>query len=149
MDLDPYKLMAIGWLAAIIVFLIIEFATQALVTVWFSIGSIMGLFGAALRLPFLWQLILTVAVSIVMLIFTRPILNEYVNRKLIKTNVETLEGQIGVVKETISNLEAKGVVLLNGMDWSARSASGEVIEPESRVVVKKIEGVKLIVEKAN
>ena len=147
--MDPYKMMAIGWLVAIIVFLIIEFATQALVTVWFAIGSIMGLFGAAMGLSFLWQLILVVAVSIVMLIFTRPILNEYVNRKLIKTNIETIEGQIGVVKETINNLEAKGLVLLNGMDWSARSESGEVIEPETRVVVKKIEGVKLIVEKAN
>ena len=31
--MDPYKMMAIGWFAAIIVLLIIEFCTQALVTI--------------------------------------------------------------------------------------------------------------------
>ncbi|MCR5634419.1 MAG: NfeD family protein [Lachnospiraceae bacterium] len=145
--MDPYKMMAIGWFAAIIVLLIIEFCTQALVTIWFAIGSVLGLFGAAMGIDFLWQLILMLILSVIMLIFTKPILNEYVNKKLIKTNVDTLEGQIGVVKETINNLEAKGLVLLNGMDWTARSESGETIEPETRVIVKKVEGVKLIVAK--
>ncbi len=145
--MDPFKMMAIGWLCAIVVLLIIEFCTQALVTIWFAIGSILGLFGAAMGVSFLWQLILMLVVSVIMLIFTKPILNEYVNKKLIKTNVDTLEGQIGVVKETINNLEAQGLVLLNGMDWSARSEAGDIIEPETRVVVKKVEGVKLIVAK--
>ena len=73
--MDPYKMMAIGWFAAIIVLLIIEFCTQALVTIWFAIGSVLGLFGAAMGIDFLWQLILMLILSVIMLIFTKPILN--------------------------------------------------------------------------
>jgi len=148
--MDQYGYMAVGWLIAMIILVIIEFATQGLTTIWFAVGCIFGLFGAAIEITFLWQLILAVIVSCLMFIFTRPVLLKYVNKRLIKTNVETVVGQTCICKETINNLEATGAVLLNGIEWTARTANNnDIIEAETKVVVKSIEGVKLIVARAN
>ena len=56
--------------------------------------------------------------------------------------------QTALVKETINNMESKGLVQLNGQDWTARSfEAGEIIPEGSEVIVKEIRGVKLIVER--
>ena len=36
---------------------------------------------------------------------------------------------------------------VGGLDWSARSEDGEIIEVDDKVLIKSIDGVKLIVEK--
>ena len=54
-------------------------------------------------------------------------------------------GSRGYVTETIDNLTATGQVKLGGMYWTARSQSGQVIEKDSLVEVKRIEGVKVFV----
>ena len=46
------------------------------------------------------------------------------------------------------NFLTSGLVKLQGTVWTARSADGEAIPEGKTVTVKKIEGVKLIVEKA-
>lgn len=65
-----------------------------------------------------------------------------------KDDTDALIGQTAFVKETINNMESKGHVQLNGQDWTARSAeAGEIIPAGCEVVVKEIQGVKLIVER--
>ena len=54
---------------------------------------------------------------------------------------------IGVVTERIDNVEERGRVLVDGINWAARSEDGDGIEQSERVVVKKIEGAKVIVER--
>ena len=49
---------------------------------------------------------------------------------------------------TIDNLTATGQVKLNGMEWSARSTSGNTLEVGTKVRVDKIEGVKVFVSPA-
>ena len=51
-------------------------------------------------------------------------------------------------REEIDNLAAKGSVVVDGKEWSARSAGGEKIVSGKIVTVLAIEGVKLIVEPA-
>ena len=65
----------------------------------------------------------------------------------LKTNAEALIGQTAIVTENISNIDAKGRVKVRGMEWSARSADGDTIAKDSHVIVKEIDGVKLIVDK--
>ena len=137
----------IMWLVLFIVFIIIECITQGLTTIWFAGGSVLGLFVAAVDGSLLIQLLVFTVVSLVLLIFTRPTLLKLMNGRLVKTNIETLEGEVVIVKETINNLEGVGTVFVNGMDWSARSANDDIIEAQSKAKVVKIEGVKLIVEK--
>ena len=63
-----------------------------------------------------------------------------------KTNLKALVGERCLVVEDISNIHAKGLVNLKGSIWSARSADpNDYVEQGTIVVVKTIEGVKLVV----
>ena len=92
------------------------------------------------------QITLFLAVSVVLLLFTRPLALKYMNKGVEKTNVDSMPGKSGIVTQSIDNLKAQGKVTVNGMEWTARSKDGSQIE-EGRVVrVYGVEGVKLIVE---
>ena len=95
----------------------------------------------------LWsQIAVFFVVSIVLLIFTRPLALKYMNKGVEKTNVDSIPGQKGIVTQTIDNLKAEGKVTIQGMEWSARSKDESVIEEGKVVKVAAVEGVKLIVE---
>ena len=57
-------------------------------------------------------------------------------------------GSIDRVTETIDNDSASGAVYVDGKTWTARSADGSVLPAGSRVEIRRMEGVKLIVEAA-
>ena len=59
--------------------------------------------------------------------------------------MDSLIGKEGIVKQEINNIEAQGVVKLNGMDWTARSVDGTNIPEGEKVLVDSIDGVKLMV----
>lgn len=133
------------WVAAIIVFTILEAATAQLVSVWFIVGSIAALISTWLGAPFYLQLIVFVGISAITLLLTRPIIKKYVKPKNEPTNADRAVGKTGVVIEPINNLAPSGQVKVDGTVWSARSETDEVIPEGAQIVVKRIEGVKLIV----
>jgi membrane protein implicated in regulation of membrane protease activity len=93
-------------------------------------------------------MLLFIVVTCLLFALTRPVAKRYLNNRVQKTNTDALIGQTALVKETINNMESKGYVQLNGQDWTARSAeAGEIIPAGCEVVVKEIQGVKLIVER--
>ena len=139
---------AIVWLAVAIVLLVVEIITLGLTTIWFAGGALVACVAAALQADFLVQMILFLVVSVVMLFFTRPVAMRYLNRNKTPTNAESLIGEQAVVTQTINNLMGRGVVLVNGMEWTARSQeNSEMIEKDTSVRILRIDGVKLIVER--
>ena len=70
----------------------------------------------------------------------------YINKHTQKTNIDSIIGQTGRVIAQIDNAQASGYVVVNGIEWAARSADAGVIEVDTMVTVKAIEGVKVIVE---
>lgn len=137
------------WLAALIVLLIVEFLTMGLTTIWFAGGALIALIAALCGAPLWLQIVLFIVVSIVLLLVTRPIAMKYWNKDRIKTNAESLIGQTALVTEEIDNLKAKGVVIVNGNEWTARSADNRLISKDAVVIIKEIQGVKLLVEEKN
>jgi membrane protein implicated in regulation of membrane protease activity len=86
-------------------------------------------------------------VSAVLLFFTRPIAMKYFNRDRERTNAESLVGRQAIVISEINNLQGIGQVTINGMEWTARSIMDDhIIEPGEVVIVRGINGVKLLVE---
>ncbi len=138
----------IGWLAAFIVLIIIEAISLNLTTIWFAIGAGVAYICALLGIGFAGQFTVFVIVSLILLFFTKPIAQKYANKHFIKTNVEELIGQTAKTTSVINNAEGYGSAILNGQEWTAISSDDSVIiEPGTRVIVKEIRGVKLIVEK--
>lgn len=135
------------WTVLLVVLVAIEIATMGLTTIWFAAGALAATIAAACNAPLFVQIALFLIVSVLMLVFTRPVAVKYFNKDRVKTNVESLVGQKGIVTGEINNLKGCGQVTLNGMEWTARSVlQGCVIPEGSVVVVKEIHGVKLIVE---
>lgn len=137
------------WTAAILIFGIIEAVTAQLVSIWFLVGAIGAVISAACGADILIQIVVFIAVTIIALIFTRPLVKRFINPKKQKTNADKAVGQTGIVTVDIDNINSAGQVKVLGNVWSARSENGEKIPSGSRVTVKRIEGVKLIVETEN
>lgn len=135
----------IVWLAIFIVMLGIEIATLGLTTIWFAGGALIATLVAAIDLPVYVQIPVFLVVSIVLLLFTRPVAQKYFNRQRIKTNAEGLIGQKALVTENICNSKGLGKAVINGQEWTARSAEDAVeLETETEATIVAIEGVKLI-----
>ena len=137
---------AIVWLIILALCLGVEIATLGLVTIWFAGGALVTFFVAMVTDSLLIQVIVFLAVSLLLLFFTRPIAKKYYNNKRTKTNVDSLIGEQCKVTETIDNFNEAGTVLLNGLEWTARSKDETVIETGARVKVTAVDGVKVIVK---
>ena len=137
---------AIIWLAARVVLLIAEALTLGLTTIWFAGGALIALVAALVGANVWVQLGIFLAVSLILLIFTRPVALRYMNKSTLKTNVDSLAGEQGIVSETIDNLEATGKVKLNDVFWMARSEDGSIINEGTVVEIVRVDGVKLIVK---
>lgn len=136
------------WVAALVVFLIVEAVTAGLVSIWFVFGSLVALICAALGAAVWLQIFWFVIVSVATLVLTRPLVKRYVDSRSVATNADRSIGRAAVVTERIDNLAAAGAVKLDGVVWTARSTDDAVaIEAGERVTVRAIEGVKLIVER--
>lgn len=137
---------SIIWLVVLAILLVIEFLTLGLTTVWFAGGALVAFLISLAGGPLWLQLLLFIAVSVVLLLFTRPLAMKYLNKDVQKTNVDSIPGQKGIVTATIDNLKAEGQVTIQGMEWTARAKNGNTIEKGKVVRVTAVEGVKLIVE---
>jgi len=137
---------AMIWLGVFIFSIVIELATMGLFTIWFAGGSLIALIVALLGAPMWLQITLFILISVVLLLFTRPIAMKYYNKGRTKTNVDSLIGEVAVVTETIDNLEGKGAIRIKGLEWSAKSEQdGVKIFADTKVIIQKIEGVSAIV----
>lgn len=138
------------WIAAMVVLLIAEAATMGLTTIWFAGGALVAALLALCNAPVIVQIFAFIIVSFVLLYFTRPLVKDKFNKTRTLTNAESLVGKRAYVKEEIDNVNAKGMVKIDGMEWTARTPKDGVIIPEEALVeVKAIDGVKVIVEQVN
>ena len=139
---------AIGWFALTVILLIAEAATVTVISLWFAAGALAAMVTALLGAGLWVQAVVFVLVSAAALTALRPLVRKHLTPKLTATNIDSVIGSAGIVTGTIDNLTATGQVKLNGMEWSARSTSGNTLEVGTKVRVDKIEGVKVFVSPA-
>lgn len=139
-------MLGLFWLGMLVGMIVIELVTLGLTTIWFAGGALaaflVNLAGGGLLL----QILVFFLVSIVMLIFTRPLAQKYININRVKTNAESLIGNTGIVTDEIDNLRENGAVKINGQEWTARAVDGSRIEKDKIVIIEDINGVKLMVK---
>lgn len=138
--------MIIFWSVAMVAFVVIEFATVGLASIWFALGALCALIAALLGAQLWLQILWFAVISIAALLLTRPLVKKYINGRTLATNADRVIGGRAVVKERIDNLAGTGAVLADGKMWTARTADGSTAELGCIVTVREIQGVKLIVE---
>lgn len=142
-DADMYQVI---WIAAMVIFGILEAVTVGLTSIWFVAGALGGLITTMCGGPIWLQLTVFFVVSIGCLLLARPLVEKYVNKTTTATNADRVLGTVARVTETIDNAEPTGAVYVDGKTWTARSVTDEVIEPDTLVRVVRMEGVRLFVE---
>lgn len=138
----------IGWLIVFVVFAALELATMGLTCIWFAVGALAGCVASFFTDNWIIQAMVFIIVTVAVLIVGRPFALKYINNKAEKTNVDSMAGKTGKVLVEIDNINATGQILVDGMEWTARSADGEVIPKDELVTVVSVEGVKAIVKRA-
>jgi len=138
--------MVLVWIICAVVFIVIEGIVSGLVTIWFTIGGGVAAALAAGGAPIPAQVVVFFVVSLVLLIFTRPILSKKLKVGREKNYTEQLEGKPGLVVEAIEPFKS-GQVKVGGILWTAVGETEHFSAPaECNVEIVRVEGVKLIVK---
>ena len=132
------------WFILFIVMLVIELLTVNLVSIWFALGALCAMITSLITNSIIIQLIVFVIVTVISLLSTKKIVKKLRRKEKIPTNLDAVIGKTAIVTEDIHPLEV-GEVKVAGKKWSA--ISEDKILKDSKVIVEKIDGVKLIVKK--
>ena len=144
MNIEEYTIWI--WLAIFVITIIVEAATQDLVSIWFSLGSLVAL--AISGFSAWWvEVIVFLVVSIIALLLTRPIMKKLMQRNERKTNTDDFIGKKLKAISVISKYDA-GEVKLNGIIYTAilMEDSYDTILKDSIVEVVAIKGNRLVVK---
>jgi len=126
--------------------LVVEFMTADLITIWFAAGGLVTLLVVALapELPLIWQLVIFVGVSVVLLLCTRKICLKLLSKDNTKTNTDALVGTRFVVKEIKDNYTYHKI---NGVLWQVMANDGDSLQEGAEFEICAIKGNKLIAKK--
>ncbi len=134
------------WLGLTVVLLVFEICTTSLTSIWFAAGSLTAFILTLFDLPLWVQIVAFVVMSVLLLIFTRPLVEKVLKVGKAKTNIDELIGKRAKVLVEIDNMKGVGYVVVDGKEWTARSDSDKVIPEDAMVEILEISGVKLIVK---
>lgn len=135
------------WLGVLILMLLIEAATSALVTIWCAVSALAMIFISLAGIPLRWQILLFFVFSALLIIFTRPLAVKKLNMGKVKTNADALIGQEVMVTSDIGRFSKGTAKAANGVEWSAFSHDGGEISKGTVCTVINIKGNTLTVKK--
>ncbi len=133
------------WGTVFVLAVMAELASLQLVSIWFAVGAVGAFAAAFFGMGFTGQLGIFVAVSVILLIVTRPLLKKLRVKQTPAMNADRDIGDTAVVIEDVNPALGTGRARSNGIDWIAVSEDGSVIPKETVVLITAIEGAKLIV----
>ena len=135
------------WLIVALIFGIIEIATVNFYTIWLAIAAVITAILSVFGLGIPGQILAFSLISLLLVLLSEAIVRKVIfgGHQEIKTNVDALKGQEGIVTLKIDNRRGEGIVKIRGTDWSARSDDDESIPEGTIVIIQRIEGVKVIV----
>jgi len=141
--------MWILWLIIAGFFFILEMVTSGFLVCWLGVGALLSMILSFFVDSVIAQVTVFAISSIVMIVLTKPLVKKFIEKETVPMNKDGLIGKEGIVIETIDTVKAQGQVKLMGEVWSAKSFDeGKVIEKDTKVIVKEITGVKLVVEES-
>ena len=137
---------ALFWTMATAIFSILEIVIPGLVTIWLALAALMlTAISFFIKNPNIEFVIFTV-LSIVFVIFTRPVLKKYLEEK--KTNFSSkMVGQELKIEKVVDLESPKKVyeVKFKGVIW--KGVSSEIFREGEIVKIEDFEGNKIILEK--
>lgn len=135
------------WIIVALVLVIVEIFTSGFAVICLAVGAVGGSIVAACDCSFKIQLLAFAIASFIALLLVRPLLLRFFPKEeKVKTNANAMVGRRGVVCNDIEGVEG-GRVMIDGVDWKARSVDGEDIAQGEKVEIVEIDSIVLIVKK--
>ena len=140
------------WFFAAVLFVVIEALTMGLTTIWFAMGAIVMIFLSFAPISFVFQALIFLIISCVLLFSTRPFAVKHFKNGNTKTNADSNVGHLAIVTKPITEL-AKGEVIIDGMPWAAKADDtveniSETLQANAEIIITNIIGATLIVRPA-
>lgn len=149
MDINFFSL-PIFWIAIAVIAIVVEGCTTQLVSIWLAVSAIITAIIAAFTDSLLLQWMVFVALSIVCILATRPLVHRFrAKNAKVATNSDRYIGKLAEVIVDINNSDGVGQVKVEGSVWSAKTTSPYVLPAGTVVKIDGIEGVKMIVTPVN
>ncbi len=135
------------WLIVAGIFFIGEIFTAGFLVFWVGVGAVFAMISSFFTDNIIIQTTIFVLLSGILLFFTRPFVRKYVDKDQdnVVTNAMSVVGKKGVVTEEIDTVKSVGLVKVGEEVWSATTETQDVIPKGTKVEVKDINGVKLVV----
>lgn len=140
------RVMSIFWIVVMVVCVLLEAATTALVSIWFAVGALGAFLVSLVGLGTGVQTLVFVAVSVICIVVTKPLLKKLIPG-YIPTNTELDIGENAMVIEKIDRTAGTGRVRISGVDWRAVSVDGSVIDEGETVIIREKGAATLTVER--
>jgi len=136
--------MTIFWLITFLLLAFIELMTVNLITIWFALGAVFALITAFITENILIQIAVFIASSFITLYATKPLIKKFKINEKTPTNSDRVIGKRAEVTKKIT-ADEYGEVKVYGNYWTA--SSNKTLNVGDKVIIKDIDGVKLIVDK--
>lgn len=134
------------WMIFAALFFIAEIFTMGFFILWFGIGAaVAGVFGI-LGFNAGWQWGSFVVVSGVLFASTRRLAERLTKKQPPGIGADRFIGKVGVVLESVDNVNNTGQVRIDKDKWRADSDSDEVLPVGKRVKVVGLDGTHLVVQ---
>lgn len=134
------------WSIILILCVIAEIITAALVSLWFVFGALAALIISFFVKSLMIQIVVFVVISVLTLIILKPMASKALRGNIVATNVDRIIGQHAIVTQTI-DADTIGEVKLKSHYWRAVSRDNDTINIGEYVEILAIEGNHLIVTK--
>jgi len=136
-----------GWLAVMVLAIVVEAISLGLTSVWFAFGALAAWLVSLVVDSFAIQITVFLVVSLALLIGIRPFAVKGLKIGRHRTNADALVGREGFVLKAIEPLSTTGQVKVGAQIWTA--VSDESLTEGVKVQVLEIQGVKLVVKRAD
>ena len=135
------------WLVLAAAFIVGEMFTAGFFLLWFGIGAAVACVLALLGLEAGWQWGSFVVISGLLFTISRRFSERFTKKQPSGVGADRNIEKTGRVLEEINNMKNTGRVLLEREEWRATSESGAVIPEGEEVVVTRMDGTHLIVNR--
>jgi membrane protein implicated in regulation of membrane protease activity len=138
------------WLVGAVILLVTEmFVPTGFFFTSVAIGALAAMVISLLPVGLTIQILALAAGTLLSAVAIRPFLLARLKLRggELRTNVDALIGKSGIVTERLDPMTGKGRVLVGGEDWRGATIDNTALEPGTRIMVIKVDGTTLQVDK--
>lgn len=137
------------WLGLAAILIVGEIFTAGFFMLPFGLGAAVAAGLAFVDAPLIWQWVVFLAVSAILLLSLRRFADRVTHEPPEKVGVDRLIGKQGVVIETVEPGDGSGRVRIEREEWRADASGHGVIPEGARVTVERVSGTHLVVSPAD